>query len=268
MLGLACLAAVNVSAVAEAGANPFACVPFESGLYEDVAALVHDGLIYGYTDSTFDAKHPLSRYEMAIFTGKALTSYQSAGPEDRARITKLATQFRDELAGMGASLPGTQKSRSSRKKTGGESGGSKGRIGNVEITGHIEHLWNAERKTYTNETKASSRYKNSTEDKYFDLEVQLNAKANLGGGWTGNVGFTGRRTAAASCGPMKTSTVILTSRAPTLWGQSIRGPRWRSVAIRARHSRASLWASIGTARAGRSGSIKSYAELHLCQTGL
>lgn len=193
MLGLACLAAVNVSAVAEAGANPFACVPFESGLYEDVAALVHDGLIYGYTDSTFDAKHPLSRYEMAIFTGKALTSYQSAGPEDRARITKLATQFRDELAGMGASLPGTQKSRSSRKKTGGESGGSKGRIGNVEITGHIEHLWNAERKTYTNETKASSRYKNSTEDKYFDLEVQLNAKANLGGGWTGNVGFYGAK---------------------------------------------------------------------------
>ncbi len=190
LAGIACLTAMNAGTIAYANADPFACVPFESGLYDDVAALVHDNLIYGYTDSTFAAKHPISRYEMAMFTGKALSGYKKASPADQARISKLVTQFQGELTSMGAQLPGTQKT--AKKKTDSDTGTSKGKIGNVEISGYVEHLWNVEHKTYVNRSD-SYRYSNTNADKYFDIEVFLNAKANLGGGWTGNLGFFGAK---------------------------------------------------------------------------
>lgn len=205
LLGLACLAAVNLGGSnAYAASDPFAAVPVESGLYEDVAALVHDGLIYGFTDSTFDATHPLSRYEMAIFTGKAMSAYQKASPADKARINKLASQFHDELVGMGAKFPSgamggassSNKKKNTKKNGSGSSGGSssRGGFGNVQISGHVEHLFNAEHKTYVNVRNKSNRYSNSTTDhKNNDIEMFLNMTANLGGGWKGNMSFFAAR---------------------------------------------------------------------------
>lgn len=203
LLGLACLAAVNLGGThAYAAADPFAAVPVESGLYEDVAALVHDGLIYGFTDSTFDATHPLSRYEMAIFTGKAMSAYQKASPADKARINKLASQFHDELVGMGAKFPSgamggaTAKKKNTKRNGNGSSGGSstRGGFGNVQISGHVEHLFNAEHKTYVNVHNKPNRYSNSTTDhKNNDIEMFLNMTANLGGGWKGNMSFFAAR---------------------------------------------------------------------------
>ena len=198
---LTCLAAMSVApAVTQAAADPFAAVPFESGLYEDVAALVHNGLIYGYTDSSFDTKHQLSRYEMAIFTGKALSAYKKATPADQARIKKLAAQFKDELVNMGATnIPGVS-TRKGSSNGGGSNGGGKNvarGLGNVTISGKVEHLWNVEKKRYGRYhggTKyASYRYKNDNSDKNFDIEVMPTVTANLGGGWKGEISFFGAK---------------------------------------------------------------------------
>lgn len=45
MLGLAVFAALNVGNYAFASDNPFATVPQKTGYYQDVASLVHAGLI-------------------------------------------------------------------------------------------------------------------------------------------------------------------------------------------------------------------------------
>ena len=181
-------------AVTQAAADPFAAVPFGSGLYEDVAALVHDGLIYGYTDSSFDKTHQLSRYEMAIFTGKALSAYKNASPADQARIQKLAGQFKNELTSMGATnIPGGRgKGRGNSNSNANSGGNNKARMGNVTISGKVEHLWNAEKKKYGNR-QDSNRYNNDTSDKNFDIEVFPTLTANLGGGWQGELGFYGAK---------------------------------------------------------------------------
>lgn len=108
LAGALCLATIGFgSTVSAASVDPFSPVPLESGLYEEVAALIHDGLIYGYSDSTFDKSHMISRYEMAIFVGKANASYSKANAADKARIKRLVDQFSDELKGMGVNTAKT-----------------------------------------------------------------------------------------------------------------------------------------------------------------
>ena len=93
MLGLACFAALNVGNYAFASDNPFATVPQSTGYYEDVAALVHDGLIDGYTDADFNKNRPITRYEMAMFTAKAMSKTSSANAADTQKIQKLMKEF-------------------------------------------------------------------------------------------------------------------------------------------------------------------------------
>lgn len=110
VLGLAVVAALNVASFqpASAGSNPFATVPQSTGYYQDVAALVHDGLIDGYADSDFKANRPLTRYEMAVFTAKAMSNSNKANAADTQRIQKLMKAFQSELTDMHVAIPGVK----------------------------------------------------------------------------------------------------------------------------------------------------------------
>lgn len=172
-------------------ADPFSAVPLESGLYEDVATLVHDGLIYGFNDKTFDKQHVLSRYEMAIFTGKALSSYKTASPADQAIIKRLAGQFQSELIKMGATnVPGAQgKSKNKKKKQQPQTNTAKG-FGNLKINGRVQQMWDYYHRRYPNQHEYGRRYYTSGhEDKYHDLEFTPWLTADLGGGWKGRINF-------------------------------------------------------------------------------
>jgi len=111
LLAVACSVAVSATAftgATEAASNPFAAVPTSSKSYEDVAALVDSGLIYGYTKGQFDKTRPISRMEMAIFTGKAMTAMDRASAADAERINRLIKEYQSELTDLHVQIPGVK----------------------------------------------------------------------------------------------------------------------------------------------------------------
>lgn len=111
LLAMACSAAIGVTSfagVTEAASNPFAAVPTSSKSYDDVAALVDHGLIYGYKKGDFDKTRTISRMEMAIFTGKAMSAMDRAGAEDTQRINRLIKEYQSELTDLHVQIPGVK----------------------------------------------------------------------------------------------------------------------------------------------------------------
>jgi hypothetical protein len=84
-------------------------VPQGHWAYQAVTALAKDGLIKGYGDGTFRGDQPLSRYEFALLTTKALNKYETASANDQAVIDKLTAEFAPELNRLGARLAKVEK---------------------------------------------------------------------------------------------------------------------------------------------------------------
>lgn len=76
----------------------FSDVPENHWSYGAVNQLAKDGIIEGYTDGTYKGDHILSRYEMAIIVGRAMTKMEKANATDQALIKKLETEYSSELS--------------------------------------------------------------------------------------------------------------------------------------------------------------------------
>ena len=189
MLGLACFAALNAGNYALASDNPFATVPQSTGYYEDVASLVHDGLIDGYTDADFNSKRPLTRYEMAVFTAKAMSKSGSAGAADTQRIQKLMKEFQSELTDMHVKIPGV-KAKKADKKASGPKLNVKHLPDGWDFSGMIRYRLDGGTKKYPDGTKKSGA-DGFGGTKNHQVLYQLNNKFKMGGGWTAEVDTIG-----------------------------------------------------------------------------
>ncbi len=192
MLGLAVFAALNVGNYAFASDNPFATVPQKTGYYQDVASLVHAGLIDGYTDSDFNAKHPLTRYEMAVFTAKAMSNMQSADAADTQRIQKLMKEFQSELTDLHVRVPGVKAKKSSSSKSSAKGPKVKNLPMNWDVSGLMRFRLDGGRKDYANGTSKHGA-DGFGGQKNKQLMWQLFNKFDIGGGWKGELDFIGAK---------------------------------------------------------------------------
>ncbi len=192
LLAMACSAAISATAftgVTEAASNPFAAVPTSSKSYEDVAALVDNGLIYGYKKGQFDKTRPISRMEMAIFTGKAMSAMDRASAADAERINRLIKEYQAELTDLHVQIPGVK----AKTDKGGKTTASKDpRIkkipDNYDFNGliRLRHDW------------GSGNYKNGSEQEFGgtnnnQILVQFNNKFAINKDWSAEVVFFGAK---------------------------------------------------------------------------
>ncbi|MCI7330793.1 MAG: hypothetical protein MR866_05030 [Selenomonadaceae bacterium] len=192
MLGLAVFAALNVGNYAIASDNPFATVPQKTGYYQDVASLVHAGLIDGYTDADFNAKHPLTRYEMAVFTAKAMSNSQNADADNTQRIQKLMKEFQSELTDMHVRVPGVKAKKASSSKSSAKGPKIKKTPANWDVSGLMRFRLDGGRKDYGNGTgKHGADGFGGQKNK--QLLWQMFNKFDIGGGWKGELDFIGAK---------------------------------------------------------------------------
>ena len=192
LLAMACSAAIGATAftgVSEAASNPFAAVPTSSKSYDDVAALVDNGLIYGYKKGQFDKTRVISRMEMAIFTGKAMSAMDRAGAADTERINRLIKEYQAELTDLHVAIPGVK---AKDDKKGGKVEAKDARIkqipSNYNFNGliRLRHDW------------GSGNYKNGAEQEFGgnnnnQILLQFNNKFNINKDWSAEVVFFGAK---------------------------------------------------------------------------
>ncbi len=84
--------------------NPFADVPANHWAYDAVRQLAADGYIQGYPDGQFKGQRPMTRYEAAVLTDRAVRSIeaklaqlQQVEQRDIAAVRALMNAFRPEL---------------------------------------------------------------------------------------------------------------------------------------------------------------------------
>lgn len=84
------------------GQSMFTDVPAKHWAYSAVSQLTKAGIVDGYSDGAFRGDRTISRYEMAIIAGKAMTKLDKADAQNKALIEKLANEFGTELDKLGA----------------------------------------------------------------------------------------------------------------------------------------------------------------------
>jgi hypothetical protein len=107
-------AAADADDVAEGG--PLADVPEGHWAYDAVAQLVRDGLIVGYPDGRFKGNRPMTRYEAAVLTYRAvdqieaqITAGKAVSDQDLEAVKKLIAAFGKELKDVEAHVAALQK---------------------------------------------------------------------------------------------------------------------------------------------------------------
>lgn len=193
--GAIAFAALNVGNYAFASDNPFATVPQKTGYYQDVASLIHDGLIDGYTDSDFNAARPMTRYEMAIFTAKAMSKSGSAGAADTQRIQRLMKEFQGELTDLHVKVPGVKAKKATKKSSGPK---VKNLPKNFDVSGLMRFRddWGGKQ---TSAANGSKRGKDGFGgEKNHQLLWQMFTKFDIGAGWKGELDFIGAKSGNGS----------------------------------------------------------------------
>jgi hypothetical protein len=97
-----CLFAFSVPAFA-AEADVFSDVPANHWSYQAVKKLTQDGIIVGDA-GRFNGDKGLTRYEMAVLVGNAMTKIEKADAEQKKMIDKLGREYNAELTKLGARL--------------------------------------------------------------------------------------------------------------------------------------------------------------------
>ncbi len=97
-----CLLAFSAPAFA-AQPDVFADVPADHWSYQAVKKLAQDGIIVGDT-GRFNGDKGLTRYEMAVLVGNAMTKVEKADAEQKKLIDKLSREYNAELTKLGARL--------------------------------------------------------------------------------------------------------------------------------------------------------------------
>lgn len=107
--------AINPDDVAQAG--PLSDVPQGHWAYDAVAQLAKDGLIKGYPDGTFKGNRPMTRYEAAVLTYRAvdeieaqITAGKVVEQADIDSVKKLLAAFGNELKAVEAHVDTLDKS--------------------------------------------------------------------------------------------------------------------------------------------------------------
>ncbi|SDE57541.1 S-layer homology domain-containing protein, partial [Sporomusa acidovorans] len=95
--------------IALAANNPFDDVPANHWAYAAVNQLAKAGVIDGYGNGTFQGDKTLTRYEMAVIVGKAISHSAKADAENKALINKLSVEFKDELTNLGVRVDKLEK---------------------------------------------------------------------------------------------------------------------------------------------------------------
>ncbi|SDE82239.1 S-layer homology domain-containing protein [Sporomusa acidovorans] len=156
---LACLLSIGGVALA---AN-FTDVPAKHWAYDAVGQLYKAGLIDGYGDGTFRGDKPLTRYEFAFVTARALENYHKANVEQRALLDKLSVEFATELNNIGVRLTKLEKNQP-----------------NIKFTGSLRVRYNI-----TDYTAPSTK----TSDVYGQYNLRLEAAAKVDDNTTFNARF-------------------------------------------------------------------------------
>jgi hypothetical protein len=106
-------AAADADDVAQGG--PLADVPQGHWAYDAVSQLVKDGLIVGYPDGQFKGNRPMTRYEAAVLTYRAvdqieaqITAGKAVNQADIDAVKKLMTAFAKELKDVEAHVAALQ----------------------------------------------------------------------------------------------------------------------------------------------------------------
>ncbi|KYZ75824.1 hypothetical protein AXX12_11545 [Anaerosporomusa subterranea] len=97
-----CLLVFSVPAFA-AEADVFSDVPANHWSYQAVKKLTQDGIIVGDA-GRFNGDKGLTRYEMAVLVGNAMTKIEKADAEQKKLIDKLSREYNAELTKLGARL--------------------------------------------------------------------------------------------------------------------------------------------------------------------
>lgn len=110
---------VSFASTALAMNNPFVDLPAQHWAYGDVMKLAQAGIVEGYSDKTFRGESTITRYEMAEIVAKAMTNQDKANAEQKAILTKLTAEFKDELKTLGVRLDKLEK-KADKFKWGGQ----------------------------------------------------------------------------------------------------------------------------------------------------
>jgi hypothetical protein len=101
----------GVVAQASADNGAFQDVPLDHWAYQAVAELAADGYIKGYPDGTFKGNRPMTRYEIAVLTERAVSAIKSAivqgqqvNATDIAALKKLAAAFPTDIKNVQGQL--------------------------------------------------------------------------------------------------------------------------------------------------------------------
>ncbi len=86
--------------VLAAPASPFSDVPTTHWAYGAVKDLARAGIIEGYSDGAFRGDRVMTRFEMAIIVGNAMTKIDKADAANRALIEKLSREFSAEIGAL------------------------------------------------------------------------------------------------------------------------------------------------------------------------
>ncbi|CUH95951.1 hypothetical protein P22_2039 [Propionispora sp. 2/2-37] len=135
--------------------NPFDDVPASHWSYAAVEKLVHDGVVTGYDDNTFKGDKPLTRYEMAVIVGKAISKQEKADADNKALIEKLSHEYSRELDNMGVRIDNLES-----------------RVDNVKFFGYVRANYDSD--TVEGETSPV----NGNGNKHFYMDFEANMKVN------------------------------------------------------------------------------------------
>lgn len=80
-----------------ASPSSFSDVPNDHWAYAAVKKIVNAGLVEGYSDQSFQGDRPISRYEFAVITSRALEKNDKADKANQEIIHKLSNEFATEL---------------------------------------------------------------------------------------------------------------------------------------------------------------------------
>lgn len=101
---LVTLLCLVLPAVAMAQSAAFQDLPRDHWAYSDVEFLISQGYMEGYPDGTFKGRKVTTRYDVALILARILkrmeekkANIDSASEEERAALTRLTKEFRDEL---------------------------------------------------------------------------------------------------------------------------------------------------------------------------
>lgn len=122
-------------------ANPFTDVPAKHWAYDAVSKLQKAGIVDGYSDGTFKGDKPLTRYELAIVTAKALAKSEKASAENKALIDKLATEFKSELDNLGVRVAALES-----------------KVDNVKLSGFVRAKYGSDTVEGTPRASSASRH--------------------------------------------------------------------------------------------------------------